>query len=304
MNPLPERVRFIERDWLSSNQVLMIDGERATLVDTGYAKHAPLTVELVRSALAQAGATSLARIVNTHLHSDHCGGNRALAEAFGCAIDIPAASWDDVARWDREGLTHAATGQRCERFAATGRVSPGDVLEMGGLRWTAHASPGHDPKSLIFHCAQEGLLISADVLWETGFGVIFPELEGESGFAEQAAMLDLIAGLDVRWVMPGHGPAFGDVRGALARARSRLEALRADPARNARHALKVLVKFLLLDLERIERARLIEPVRDARVLHCAAAQIGMEYEDALRWAADELVAQGALRREGDWLLNA
>ena len=304
MNPLPERVRFIERDWLSSNQVLMVDGERATLVDTGYAKHAPLTVELVRSAMAQAGATRLERIVNTHLHSDHCGGNRALAEAFGCAIDIPAASWDDVARWDREALTHEATGQRCERFVASGTVSPGDVLEMGGLRWTAHASPGHDPKSLIFHCAQEGLLISADVLWETGFGVIFPELEGESGFAEQAAMLDLIAGLDVRWVMPGHGPAFGDVRGALARARSRLEALRSDPARNARHALKVLVKFLLLDLERIESDRLIEPVRNARVMHSAAAQIGLEYEDALRWAADELVAQGALRREGGWLLNA
>jgi hypothetical protein len=30
------------------------------------------------------------------------------------------------------------------------------------------------------------LLLSADALWENGFGVIFPELDGESGFAEAA----------------------------------------------------------------------------------------------------------------------
>jgi hypothetical protein len=35
-----------------------------------------------------------------------------------------------------------------------------------------------------------------------------------------------------------------------------------------------------------------------------AALIGMAFEAALAWAADELVAQGQLRRDGPWLLNA
>jgi len=48
-------------------------------------------------------------------------------------------------------------------------------------------------------------------------------------------------------VIPGHGAPFGDVAGALGRVRSRLEALAADPARNARHIAKVLFVFALLE---------------------------------------------------------
>src|SRR5690606_19302673 len=108
----------------------------------------------------------------------------------------------------------------------------------------------------------------------------------------------------VRLVLPGHGRAFGDVRAALDRAFARLDAMRADPRRHARHALKVLVKFLLLDLERVEAGRLLEPVRHATVMQRTAALIGMEFAAALAWAADELVEQGQLRRDGAWLLNA
>src|SRR5690606_8265497 len=99
VKPLPASLRFVERDWLSSNQIVGIDGDEATVVDTGYDKDASRTVERIRQVLDGTGAR-LVRIVNTHLHSDHCGGNRALADAFGCAITIPAASADEVAQWD------------------------------------------------------------------------------------------------------------------------------------------------------------------------------------------------------------
>ena len=41
---LPESLRFVERDWLSSNQLVGFEGNEAIVVDTGYAKHAALTV--------------------------------------------------------------------------------------------------------------------------------------------------------------------------------------------------------------------------------------------------------------------
>jgi hypothetical protein len=47
--------------------------------------------------------------------------------------------------------------------------------------------------------------------------------------------------------MPGHGAPFSDVAGALHRARQRLAAFRADPARHARHGIKVLVKYHLME---------------------------------------------------------
>ena len=55
-------------------------------------------------------------------------------------------------------------------------------------------------------------------LWEHGFGAIFPEIDGEPGFDEQARLLDRIERLEPAWVIPGHGAPFTDVPAALARA--------------------------------------------------------------------------------------
>lgn len=302
MTTLPASIQLIERGWLSSNLTLMFDDDQATLVDSGYIKHAQMTVALVRHALQARNAT-LARIVNTHLHSDHCGGNAALAKAFDAPIWVPRDMLDAVARWDEDALTYRPTGQRCDRFVASGGVAPGQTLTMGGLDWTAHAAPGHDPHSLIFHCAEHGILMSADALWANGFGVIFPELHGASGFAEQGAVLDLIETLDVRIVIPGHGPAFDDVADAIARARSRLAAMRSSPPRHAAHAIKVLVKYLLMDLERATLADVLHTMRDATSMHEAARQMGTTLDVAVRDSADALVAQGQLLRDGAWLVE-
>ena len=53
---------------------------------------------------------------------------------------------------------------------------------------------------------------------------MFPELEGESGFAEQRTILELIESLGPRLVIPGHGAPFSDVDAALKRAHARLDA--------------------------------------------------------------------------------
>jgi len=301
---LPAGVRFIERDWLSSNMVLIAEPDGgATLIDSGYVKHSALAVALVEHALGQLGAKRLSRVLNTHLHSDHCGGNAALAARFGCEIFVPAASLDDVRRWDTDALSYDGTAQRCARFEARGALMPGESLMVGGVPWQIHAAPGHDPKSLVFYCASHRLLVSADVLWKNGFGVIFPELVGESGFAEQDAMLALIAALDVQTVLPGHGPAFADPPSVIETARKRLASLRADPVRNARYAMKVMIKYLMLDLEEVDEAVLARRVAGASVLRSAAALLDLSVETAFDWAASELTTQGALRRVNGRLFN-
>ena len=243
-----EGVAVFERGWLSSNNILLHggDGEHATLIDSGYGSHAEQTLALVRHAL-RPGQT-LARVVNTHLHSDHCGGNAVLARAFGARIVIPPGDADAVAQWDEDRLTYRPTAQRCERFTADAVLRPGESFSVGARTWQAHAAPGHDPHSLILFDAHDGALISADALWQNGFGVVFPELDGIDAFDDVAATLDLIEGLDVRLVIPGHGAPFTDVAGALQRARSRLAAFRADPTRHARHAIKALAKYHLLEV--------------------------------------------------------
>jgi glyoxylase-like metal-dependent hydrolase (beta-lactamase superfamily II) len=298
---LPDSIRVFERGWLSSNNILLADEARAALVDTGYATHAAQTVALIRHAL---GTRPLDLVVNTHLHSDHCGGNAQLQAAWPCATLIPERSASAVREWDEERLSFLATGQTCERFGFTGTLAPGDTLVLGGFTWEVIGAPGHDPESLIFYAAQPRLLISADALWENGFGVIFPELEGESGFAEQQAVLEAIAKLDVAAVIPGHGAPFANVEAALERAFSRLAWMRADPARNARNALKVLIVFKLLEVREMSFAALEALLDNASAMRAAAGQVAPApaWPALLRELIGELAKSGALAVEGERLV--
>ncbi len=244
VEPLGPDLRVFERGWLSSNNILLDDDDGATLIDCGHCVHAEQTVSLVRHAL---GGRPLRRVINTHLHSDHCGGNAALQRQFGSPVFVPAGSWRAVSEWDEQALSYAPLRQRIERYDAQGVVRAGERLHIGARDWQVLHAPGHDPESLMLFDAEHGVLISADALWENGFGVVFPELEGDAAFHEVESVLDLIGTLPVRWVIPGHGAPFSDVAGALRRARSRLDGFRADPARHLRHGAKVLVKYHLME---------------------------------------------------------
>jgi glyoxylase-like metal-dependent hydrolase (beta-lactamase superfamily II) len=119
-----------------------------------------------------------------------------------------------------------------------------------------HAAPGHDPDAVLLFQPDTGVLISGDALWENGFGVVFPELDGHSGFSEVAATLDLIERLSPAVVIPGHGGVFNNVATALARARTRLDSFVQNPQRHLRHAAKVLVKYKLLEMGTTTQANL------------------------------------------------
>ena len=84
---LPPQIRVLERGWLSSNNILFDDGDACTLIDSGYVAHAELTLLLLQHALA---GKPLTRLINTHCHSDHMGGNAAVQRAHGCRTSIPA----------------------------------------------------------------------------------------------------------------------------------------------------------------------------------------------------------------------
>lgn len=285
-------MHVFERGWLSSNNILFLDDDRsATLVDTGYVSHREQTLALVQSQLA---GRQLARIFNTHLHSDHCGGNAFLQQATGARLAIPPGLADAVERWDEDLLTFRATGQDCDRFRHDEVLAPGSHLRIGGCDWQVLSAPGHDPHSIMLWSPADRVLISADALWQHGFGGIFPEIEGESGFAEQAAMLELIARLAPRVVIPGHGAPFTDVDAALGRAHQRLVALSADPARNARQVAKALIKFYLLDVRSLPLAALVRHLSGARYFNVINERyFRVPFDQLIERSVHELVAVGA-----------
>lgn len=291
---LPANLVVFERGWLSSNNILFVGQDETALVDSGYVTHAEQTLALVQGAL---GDRPLDRLLNTHLHSDHCGGNAALQRRYpALRTEIPPGDAALVVRWDEDALSFRATGQRCPRFRSDGLLRPGTECRLGGALWQVHGAPGHDPHSVMLFEPVSRTLISADALWANGFGVVFPELLGEPSFDDVRATLDRVTWLSPQRVIPGHGPVFNQVEAALAAARRRLESFERDPQKHARHALKVLMKFKLLELQSISTAAWSDWLRNTPYMELVRARffgdIGLDVLAAELLA--ELEAVGAV----------
>jgi glyoxylase-like metal-dependent hydrolase (beta-lactamase superfamily II) len=251
MTPLlPSGLHFWERGWLSSNAIFLDDGVSSVLIDTGYVTHSSLLLTFLASQLHE---RTLDTLVNTHLHSDHCGGNFAVQSNFlNVKTFIPYGLFDSVRDWDNSALSFDATGQSCPRFHPGTQMYPGDIYNWAGFNWEVHAAPGHDHDALLLFNPEHRILISADALWANGFGVVFPEICGGTGFAEVGFTLDLIEKLNPKIVLPGHGPLIEDVATAIAIARIKIKRFKESPTLHASHAAKVLLKFKLLEWQSVD----------------------------------------------------
>ena len=300
---LPPGIEVFERGWLSANNVLLFGEEDVSLVDSGYCAHRQMTLDLVSNALGQHGFKNLNKVVNTHLHSDHCGGNAALSEVFDCEIWIPEAEALAVQHWDENLLSFQQLGQECPRFSHQALLVPGQEIILGPYRWQILAAPGHDNHSIMLYQEQHQILISADALWEEGFGVIFPELWGEGGFEEVAQTLELIEKLPIALVIPGHGKPFTEVKQSIETAKSRLDYLSSDADRNARHGAKVLLKYKLLEWRSRNLVEVNQWIASTPALEKIRKQLNLGGEDFQVWLVDALVKSKAAIIEKDHLVN-
>lgn len=302
--PFPDGVHVFERGWLSSNNILCVDASGTALIDSGYSTHSAQTVELC---IALLGTRPLDLLLNTHLHSDHCGGNSALQLEYPeLTTLIPPGQAPLVASWDPVGLTYVPTGQTCLRFTFDGLLAPGTIVPMANTNWEVHAAAGHDPHSVVLFEPCSHTLVSADALWEDGFGVVFPELEGENAFGEVAATLDMIENLAPRWVIPGHGAIFRYNPEVMSRSRGRLDAFVKNPQRHARHAAKVLLKFKLLELQQMDHADLSHWASSTNYLQLIRHRFfsSTPMNDWVAELTEDLVRSGAAARHAALIANA
>src|SRR5262245_59800498 len=206
---LPSQMHVFVRDWLSSNNILLKSSDGHVLIDSGYGRHAPMTLQLLATPRGL-GDDPLSFLVNTHCHSDHVGGNAAIARKYDCPIAVPAAEAPLVERWDGKALLYDYCDHRVERFVADRVLPPNSTHVWGDLEWVALAAPGHDMGALVFYNAEHRILISGDALWEHGFGFVMPPEIDPAAMPATRATLEMIAALDVHVVIPGHGEPFGD----------------------------------------------------------------------------------------------
>ena len=300
---LPAGVQILERGWLSANVVVVTGRHNRALIDSGYWTHAGQTLALVDNAL---GGLAPDLLLNTHLHSDHCGGNAALQALYpSMQTLIPPGQAHLVTSWDSVGLSYEPTGQHCPVFRFQGTLNPGSDMVLGDLSWEIHAAAGHDPHSVVLFQRESRTLVSADALWENGFGIVFPELEGADAFDAVASTLEMIAGLAPLTVIPGHGPVFVYSDAIIKRAETRLAAFVSDPVRHANHAAKVLIKFKLLELQSTDINQFKEWAIGTPYMELMRSRF-FEHLNGDEWVTkmiNELVTIGAARRHGSYIVN-
>ena len=286
----------LERGWLSANQaVFAAHGTTpATVVDTGFSMHSEQTLALVQHALA---GEPLARILNTHLHSDHCGGNAAFQDLGGVETWIPLQSFAAVAQWNEDALSYRLTDQPCPRFTADHALVPGERIALGAALWEIHAAPGHDMDAVMLFEPQTRTLIAGDALWEERLAIIFPELAGHDGFGPTRDTLALIERLRPSTVLPGHGRPFDDVAMALASSRERVAAFERQPERHAQHAARALLMFHMLEVRESGVADLVDWMCRTPIYRMVARRAGIDPARATDWAGGHvrrLVDDGVL----------
>jgi glyoxylase-like metal-dependent hydrolase (beta-lactamase superfamily II) len=182
--------------------IAVLDGpDGLTVVDSGV----PMRARDIFETVKRVGGKPVSRLINTHWHFDHAGGNEVFARA-GATVIATAAT--------RKRL---ATDQYTEVFKMTSPASPAialptltsDEFELHVGNDVIHLTavpPAHTDGDLIAHFRSRDVIHTGD-LFSNGF---YPNIDGSSlgwigGMIAAADYILKLAGPKTR-IIPGHGP--------------------------------------------------------------------------------------------------
>jgi cyclase len=202
-------------------------GGRAVLIDT---KQAVLGPALVREAMFR--CEGLHRVVNTHHHFDHAGGNSAASQGGvvmwahpKCRERISASIAQYTAQLDQkisaleqagvEGAREAAVEAKRFRDTLAERkpetfipeAIPENVKDFAGRRVEVHhAGPGHTDNDLFFFFPEDNVLVTGDLVFN-GSHPYYDSTAGADSKGWINALSRVVSLCDADTVVvPGHGP--------------------------------------------------------------------------------------------------
>ncbi len=200
------RIRSICPDSFASNCYLVIEGERALIVDPS------VSVDAVQSALVSEGARCVG-ILLTHGHFDHLLSLDELRDAYPDApVYLHAADAELLSDGDKNAFALFFGQDRVWR-PADHLLTDGEIILLGDARLRVLHTPGHTRGSVCYLCGDD--LITGDTIFAGGYGRY--DLYGGDYGALCRSLRSLTELSPTLHIHPGHGPSarLGDALGAI-----------------------------------------------------------------------------------------
>jgi glyoxylase-like metal-dependent hydrolase (beta-lactamase superfamily II) len=140
----------------------------------------------------------------THGHGDHIAGVRELKRAWPeLRVLCPAADADMLG--DPQANLSAMVAIPLTAEAPDELIRPGQELRCGRSVWRVLDTSGHTPGGVSFYCAEAGVVLTGDALFQDGIGrTDIPGGDAEALLARIRSSLMPLP--DETRVLPGHGP--------------------------------------------------------------------------------------------------
>jgi glyoxylase-like metal-dependent hydrolase (beta-lactamase superfamily II) len=200
--------------WGWSNAGLVVGDGQSLLVDTLFDLR--LTADMLEGFAPFTDVAPVRTLVNTHANGDHCYGNQLLTGAEIVASAAAAEEMAEVPPSMLAALNHAP-GELGELFRSffgdfefdgiepvlpTRTFSGRLELEVGGKPVELlEVGPAHTRGDVLVHSPADRVVFTGDILFVGGTPVVWA-----GPVANWIAACDLLLGLDVDAVVPGHGP--------------------------------------------------------------------------------------------------
>lgn len=173
-----------------TNQYLL-GKEVITVIDVALGSEENLAGLL--SEASAMGGSRIEKILLTHIHMDHCGGALALKERTGAQVGISKV---------RAGYLGG------EDFT----YSEGDRVFYDGGELVVVFTPGHESGHCCFYEPEQKILFTGDHILGMGTTVV---PAGDGNMAHYMESLRKLLSLDIRLLLPGHGPVVNDARAKI-----------------------------------------------------------------------------------------
>lgn len=146
--PVPP-FRIADNSWYIGTQglsaVLVKTPEGAVLIDGGMPQAAEMLLARMHELGVEPGDLKL--ILHSHAHADHAGPQSAIKRATGAKVIGNAESAALLARGGSDDI-HFGHDIVFSPVLVDRIVMDGEVVELDGMRFTAHFTPGHTPGSI------------------------------------------------------------------------------------------------------------------------------------------------------------